>query len=153
DASLLRRELAALNFKLAGARSSDPSGAAAHTADLTTRAIARLDSDAGAFARFEKEAADAFAAKLAQFTGMLDPSEITVENLPAALRNHFIGRSGTYLVQIYPRGDVWADIPLARFIGALRTIDRNVTGPPVQAYAIATVMRGGYERAALLALI
>src|SRR5262249_21428901 len=71
DASLLRRELAALNFKLAGVRSSDPSGAAAHTADLTTRAIARLDSDAGAFARFEKEAADAFAAKLAQFTGML----------------------------------------------------------------------------------
>jgi hopanoid biosynthesis associated RND transporter like protein HpnN len=153
DPSLLRRELAALNFKLAGARSSDPSGAAAHTADLTAQAIARLDSDAGAFVQFEKAAAGAFAAKLAQFKGMLDPSEISVENLPAELRNHFIGRSGIYLVQIYPRGDVWEDVPLARFIGALRTIDRDATGAPVQAYSIATVMRRGYERAALLALI
>ncbi|HKF28209.1 MAG TPA: MMPL family transporter [Candidatus Binataceae bacterium] len=153
DPALLRRELAALNFKLAGARDSDPSGAAAHTAELTTQAIARLDSDAGAFVQFEKEAARGFSLKLAQFRGMLDPSEITVENLPAELRNHFIGRSGIYLVQIYPRGDVWEDIPLARFIGALRSIDSDVTGAPVQAYSIATVMRRGYERAALLALV
>jgi len=48
---------------------------------------------------------------------------------------------------------VWEDVPLARFIGALRTIDGNVTGAPVQAYSIATVMRRGYERAALLALL
>jgi hopanoid biosynthesis associated RND transporter like protein HpnN len=153
DPALLRRELEALNFKLAGARDSDPSGAAAHTAELTARAIARLDSDAGAFVQFEQAAARAFALKLEQFKGMLDPSEITIENLPVELRNHFIGRSGVYLVQIYPRGDVWEDIPLARFIGALRNIDSDVTGAPVQAYSIATVMRRGYERAALLALI
>jgi hopanoid biosynthesis associated RND transporter like protein HpnN len=153
DPALLRRELAALNFKLAGARDSDPSGAAAHTAQLTAQAIARLDSDAGAFVQFEKAAAHAFALKLEQFKGMLDPSEITIENLPVELRNHFMGRSGTYLVQVYPRGDVWEDVPLANFIGALRSIDSDVTGAPVQAYSIATVMRRGYERAALLALI
>jgi len=153
DPALLRRELAALNFKLAGARDSDPSGAAAHTAQLTAQAIARLDSNAGAFVHFEKAAAHAFALKLEQFKGMLDPSEITIENLPVELRNHFMGRSGTYLVQVYPRGDVWEDVPLANFIGALRSIDSDVTGAPVQAYSIATVMRRGYERAALLALI
>jgi cytochrome c-type biogenesis protein CcmH/NrfG len=153
DPALLRRELAALNFKLAGARESDPSGAAAHTAQLTAQAIARLDSDAGAFVQFEKAAAHAFALKIEQFKGMLDPSEITIENLPAELRNHFMGRSGIYLVQIYPRGDVWEDIPLANFIGALRSVDSDVTGAPVQAYSIASVMRRGYERAALLALI
>jgi hopanoid biosynthesis associated RND transporter like protein HpnN len=153
DPALLRRELAALNFKLASARDSDPSGAAAHTAQLTAQAITRLDSDARAFVQFEKAAAHAFALKLEQFKGMLDPSEITIENLPAELRNHFVGRSGIYLVQIYPRGDVWEDLPLANFIGALRSIDSDVTGAPVQAYSIATVMRRGYERAALLALI
>lgn len=150
---LLRRELQALNFKLSSARDSDPSGAVSRTAALTAQAIARLDSNPQAFAQFETEAANSFNAKLTQFRTMLDPAEITVANLPAVLRDHFIGRNGTYLVQIYPRGDVWEDAPLARFIGALRAVDADVTGPPVQAYSIATVMRRGYERAAVLALI
>src|SRR5262249_21222364 len=127
DPALLRRGLVALDFQLAGARDNGSSGAAAPTPELAAPAVARLPSDAGTFVPFEKAAARAFAQKLAQFRGMLDPSEITVENLPAELRNHFIGRSGFYLVQIYPRGDVWEDIPLARFIGALRSIDSNVT--------------------------
>ncbi|GEM_PF-109928 len=150
---LLRRELQALAFKLAGGRDSDPSGAVARTADLAAKAIAKLDADPEAFAQFEAQAADSFNLKLAQFRRMLNPSEITVNNLPAVLRDHFIGRNGVRLVQIYPRGDVWEDAPLARFIGALRAIDPDVTGPPVQAYSIATVMRRGYERAGLLALI
>jgi len=150
---LLRRELEALNFKLDGARASDPSGEVAETANLTAKAVARLDSNEHAFGQFEVEAAQSFEAKLAQFKRMLDPSEITVANLPAVLRDHFIGRTGTYLVQIYPRGDVWEDRPLANFIGGLRAIDADVTGPPVQAYSIANVMRRGYERAALLALV
>jgi hopanoid biosynthesis associated RND transporter like protein HpnN len=149
----LRRELEALVFKLGSARDSDPTGAVAQSADLAKRAIARLDANPAAFSQFETSAAASFGAKLAQFRRMLDPSEITVANLPAVLRDHFIGRTGTYLVQIFPRGDVWEDAPLARFIGALRAVDPNVTGPPVQAYAIATVMRRGYERAAVLALI
>ena len=41
----------------------------------------------------------------------------------------------------------------SRFIGALKTVDEDVTGPPVQTYNIATVMRRGYEHAAVLALI
>jgi len=150
---LLRRELQSLNFKLAGARDRDPSGEVARTAALLAQAITRLDSDSDAFSRFEGEAASSFSVKLAQFKRMLNPSDITVANLPPVLRDHFIGRTGTYLVQIYPRGDVWEDAPLRGFIGALRAVDPDVTGPPVQAYSIATVMRRGYERAAVLALI
>ena len=36
---------------------------------------------------------------------------------------------------------------------AVHAVDRDVTGPPVQTYNLATVMRQGYERAALLGLI
>ncbi|HKN00078.1 MAG TPA: MMPL family transporter [Candidatus Binataceae bacterium] len=153
DPAGLERELESLNFKLAGARGADPSGAVARTADLTARAIAGLKSNPQAFAGFETGAAASFAAELGAFRRMLDPGDITLANLPPVLRNHFIGLSGVYLVQIYPHGDVWEDAPLARFIGALRAVDPDVTGPPVQAYSIASVMRRGYERAAVLALI
>jgi len=47
---------------------------------------------------------------------------------------------------------VWDNAPLQRFVDSLRRVDPDVTGPPVQTFSIATVMRSGYERAAVLAL-
>jgi predicted RND superfamily exporter protein len=83
----------------------------------------------------------------------LAPADVTVQSLPQIIRDRFVAASGLYLVQVYPKGDIWEDAPLQRFITALRTVDRDVTGPPVQTYTLATVMRHGYERAAVLALI
>jgi len=123
------------------------------TTTLLDDALARLKKNPDAFAAYEKAMATGLAAKLAEFKRDLSPSEVTEAGLPAVLRDRFIGKSGRYLVQIYPKGDVWDDAPLNRFVTALRTVDPDVTGPPVQTYAIASVMRHGYERAALLALI
>jgi Flp pilus assembly protein TadD/preprotein translocase subunit SecF len=115
--------------------------------------LAKLNADPNAFASYEKAMASGLATKLTEFKRDLTPSEVTEAGLPAVLRDRFIGKSGRYLVQIYPKGDVWDDAPLNRFVTALRTVDPDVTGPPVQTYSIATVMRHGYERAAILALI
>ena len=37
-----------------------------------------------------------------------DSSGLRVEDLPGPLRNMFIGVNGKYLVQVYPKKDVWA---------------------------------------------
>ncbi|HVA77230.1 MAG TPA: MMPL family transporter, partial [Candidatus Binataceae bacterium] len=153
DPAGLKRELASLEFKLESARAADSSGAAGRTAGLLARAIARMESNPHAFDKFEVSAARSFSARLGQFKASLAPGEVTEANLPKVLRERFIGKTGAYLVQIYPRGDVWDDAPLARFVTALRTVDPDVTGPPVQTWSIATVMRRGYERAAMLALV
>jgi predicted RND superfamily exporter protein len=131
----------------------DASGGVLKTAGLVEDAIARLRKDASAFSGYEHRMAAGLAGALATLKPQLSPSEVTEQNLPAILRQRFIGNSGLYVVQIYPKGDIWEDAPLQRFVGALRTVDRDVTGPPVQTYNLATVMRHGYERAALLALI
>lgn len=149
----LMRELAELHAKFAAAASADPSGKLAHTAALLKRAIARLRTDTGAFADYERRMAADFDARLSLLKASLAASEVTEATLPTVLRQRFIGVLGSYLVQIHPRGDIWQDAPLHRFVTALRTVDPKVTGPPVQTYAIATVMRQGYERAAVLALI
>jgi hopanoid biosynthesis associated RND transporter like protein HpnN len=152
DPAALLREMNALRFKLASAGSSDPSGNAARTAGLLDHAIAAVRSNPGAVAAYESAMAESLARRLAQFKLALDPGAVTEASLPKVLRDRFIGKTGAYLVQVYPRGDIWEDAPLRRFVSALRTVDPDVTGPPVQTYAIATVMRRGYERAALLAL-
>ncbi len=153
DAAVLMRELSGLAGRLEAMSQFDASGGVLKTAGLVEDAIARLKKDASAFSGYERRMAAGLAGALATLKPQLSPSEVTEQNLPAILRQRFIGQSGLYVVQIYPRGDIWEDAPLQRFVGALRTVDRDVTGPPVQTYNLATVMRHGYERAALLALI
>jgi hopanoid biosynthesis associated RND transporter like protein HpnN len=153
DSAALANELKALKFKLDSAAAGDPSSEPAQTAELIGEALSRLKTNPHAFDTYERAMASDLAEKLAELKRNLSPGEITEANLPRVLRDRFIGASGVYLVQVYPRGDVWGDAALHRFVTALRTVDPDVTGPPVQTYAMATMMRHGYERAAALALI
>ena len=50
------------------------------------------------------------------------------EDLPPALRNRFVGITGKYLLQVYPKNDVWQRANQEKFIEELRTIDPDVTG-------------------------
>ena len=153
DASLLARQLDSLRFKLGSAQGADASGQVAKTAALIARASDALKKNPAGFDDYERAMAADLSSKLDSLRGALSPAEVTANNLPRILRDRFIGSSGAYLVQVYPRGDVWDDAPLANFVSALRSVDPDVTGPPVQTYSIATVMRRGYERAAILALL
>jgi hypothetical protein len=149
----LARNLSELAYKLGALARMAPSSDAGKTAALVHRALDRLKADPNAFAGYERRIASDLNNNLTALKRQLSPIEVTEANLPRVLRERFIGTSGAYLVQIYPRGDVWEDAPLAHFVTTLKTVDRDVTGPPVQTYNMASVMRHGYERAAVLALI
>jgi uncharacterized protein len=82
-----------------------------------------------------------------------DRAPLRVEDLPAALRNRFVGVSGKFLLQVYPKYDVWQRENEERFIADLRTVDPNVTGTPVQLYEYTTLLKDSYERAAWYSLI
>ena len=149
----LARELNRVTERLNVIASADPSGATARTAGLARTAYVRLKADPGIFASYEISIDADLRARLSELKHDLTPGRITAENLPGIVRERFIGKTGRYLVQIYPRGDVWGNAALSRFVGALKTVDQDVTGPPVQSYTIAGIMRGGYEHAAVLALV
>ncbi len=153
DAARLARELGQLAGRLTQMGSADTSGATAKTAALAETALDRLKSDPAAFAGYEGSINADLRARLGELKHGLKPGVVTTANLPKVVRDRFIGKSGRFLVQIYPRGDVWEDAALSRFISVLKTVDEDVTGPPVQTYNIATVMRRGYEHAAVMALI
>jgi hopanoid biosynthesis associated RND transporter like protein HpnN len=149
----LMRELTDLAARLEAMRTADSSGVAGRIEALVRQAIAKLARDPNAFVPYEHRIAAGLDTQLKVLKAQLSPGEITAANLPPVLRQRFIGASGQYLVQVYPKGDIWADAVLKNFVTALKTVDSDVTGPPVQTYTIATVMRRGYERAAVLALI
>lgn len=77
------------------------------------------------------------------------------QDLPPALRDRFIGVTGKYLLQVYPRKDVWQHENQRDFIAELRSIvpaDR-LTGTPVELYEYTTLLKDSYQQAACYALI
>jgi hypothetical protein len=82
-----------------------------------------------------------------------DRAPLRVEDLPPALRNRFVGVSGKFLLQVYPKYDVWQRKNQEAFIADLRTIDPDVTGTPVQLYEYTTLLKNSYETAAWYSLI
>jgi predicted RND superfamily exporter protein len=72
--------------------------------------------------------------------------------LPPALRNMFIGVTGKYLVQVYPKEDVWQREHQKEFIGQVRGIYPELTGIPVQLYEYTELLKDSYVQAAWYSL-
>jgi uncharacterized protein len=80
-------------------------------------------------------------------------SGLGTADLPSAMRNRFLGVTGKYLVQVYPKKDVWQRENQKEFVSQLRQIDPDVTGTPVQLYEYTTLLKNSYLEAAGYALI
>ncbi|HTV61137.1 MAG TPA: MMPL family transporter [Verrucomicrobiae bacterium] len=80
-------------------------------------------------------------------------SPLRPDDLPAALRDQFIGQDGQYLLQVFPKADVWQRKNQEAFVGELRTVDPNVTGTPVQLLEYETLLKNSYIQAAWYSLI
>jgi len=95
-----------------------------------------------------------FAAKLALLQRNLHPAgPLTLDDVPSYLRQHFVGKSGRYLLQIFARDNIWERDPMQTFVSQLQTIDADVTGPPVVAFYAIRNMQQGYVRGGVYAML
>lgn len=84
---------------------------------------------------------------------------LRVEDLPAALRHRFVGVTGKYMLQVYPKKDVWQRANQKEFIDELRrALDPNdtnhpiITGTPIQLYEYTGLLKNSYQTAAWYSL-
>jgi len=96
-----------------------------------------------------------FQDKWSLLSNNLSPSgPITFSDVPAQLRSRFVSRDGQkFLLQIYPKKNVWEREPLEEFIRQLRSIDPDVTGSPIIGFESIGAMKDGYVEAAWYALL
>ncbi|HEY3760836.1 MAG TPA: MMPL family transporter [Verrucomicrobiae bacterium] len=80
-------------------------------------------------------------------------SALRPDDLPPNLRDQFIGQSGKFLLQVFPKDDVWQRANQEVFVADLRKIDKNATGTPVQLLEYETLLKHSYVQAAWYALI
>lgn len=74
-------------------------------------------------------------------------------DLPDGLVSRFVGRNGSYLMQVYSKADIWDMESMEDFIQQVRSVDADATGNPMQVYESSRQMKRSYEQAAWYALV
>ncbi|MDA7916342.1 MMPL family transporter [Verrucomicrobia bacterium] len=77
---------------------------------------------------------------------------LKVEDIPDAIRNRLVGKTGKILLQVYPAEDVWDRKNQERFVADLRSVLPEATGTPVQLLEYTTLLKNSYVEAAFYAL-
>ncbi|HKZ08114.1 MAG TPA: MMPL family transporter [Methylomirabilota bacterium] len=93
-----------------------------------------------------------FTDKLASFRRNLRPTPVAPGDAPPELRHRYVGKSGRYLIRIQPAVDIWQQAGAERFVSELRSVDPDVTGPPVTSFEAIRLIRRGYYEGAVYAL-
>jgi hypothetical protein len=76
-----------------------------------------------------------------------------VKDLPQVYRDQFVGVTGKFLLQAFPKDNVRERANQEKFITDLRTVDPNVTGDPVQLYELEELLKISYVQAAKYSLV
>lgn len=78
---------------------------------------------------------------------------LTPSDLPPALKSRLIGKTGKYLLQVFPNSDIWERENQEKFVTDLRSIDPDVTGTPVQLFEYTSLLVQSYLDAGKFAII
>ncbi|MBW2708195.1 MAG: MMPL family transporter [Deltaproteobacteria bacterium] len=90
---------------------------------------------------------------LEQLKRWLGAKSVTPENLPAGLRDLYVGKDGRYQIKISPKGDIWDFDALGDFVASLRKVAPHISGVPVGVYESARLMHRTFLQAAALTIL
>jgi len=92
-------------------------------------------------------------ARLHGLAAIASPEPVTPADLTPALVGRFISPHGKWLMQIYPKSQIWDIKPLEKFIADVRSVDPEATGTPLQTYEASKAIKHSYETAGIYALV
>jgi hopanoid biosynthesis associated RND transporter like protein HpnN len=81
------------------------------------------------------------------------PAEIALSELPASLRERYVGKTGAWLLQVFAKESLWEYDALARFVEQIHKVDPEATGKPFATLEGLRSMKEGFEWAGLYALL
>jgi len=121
---------------------------------------AAVAEHADKLAEFQQGLFDALRETFVALQNQDDSAPLRVEDLPPALRDRFVGVHGKFLLQVFPKKDVWQRDNQKEFVETLRRAldpqDTNhpvITGTPVQLFEYESLLKDSYITAAWYSLI
>jgi hopanoid biosynthesis associated RND transporter like protein HpnN len=114
--------------------------------------IPEAEQQAQLLTGFQAAIANDLLARMRFLASMANAEPVDVSDLPRGLASRFVSEKGQWLLQIYPKMQVWDIEPLSEFIKEIRRVDSDVTGTPLQTYEASRAIRRSYQQAAVYAL-
>ena len=94
-----------------------------------------------------------FNKKMKTFKEALNPEKIMIIDIPENLKERFIGKTKKFLLQVFPKMNIYDREPMEKFISDIWSIDPNATGTAVTASESSRLMKEGYIKGGIYALI
>ena len=91
--------------------------------------------------------------KLAMMKQSLEAGRVTEADVPEQLKHRFIGKTGTLLLQVAPKKEIFEHAPLQEFVSQVKSVVPHATGEPIMLYSSLTVLRDAYLKAFIYAFI
>jgi len=76
-----------------------------------------------------------------------------VEDVPVELRRMLVGKTGKFLIRVFPKENVWERAPLEKFVGEVQSVSPNATGTPMGLHEFISILKSGYVWAAVWAFM
>jgi hopanoid biosynthesis associated RND transporter like protein HpnN len=100
---------------------------------------------------FEERMAGDLAEDLHRLHEVSSPRPITLDDLPGALRERYVGQNGKWLLRVFAKECLWEFGPLENFCERIHTVDPEATGKPFGTVEGLKSMKDGLLRAGLYA--
>lgn len=78
---------------------------------------------------------------------------MTVADVPLQVRQMLVGRTGKFLVRVFPQENIWERAPLEKFVREVQAVAPKATGTPRGLYEFIEILQQGYVKAALWAFL
>lgn len=118
-----------------------------------------LSEHADKLAEFQRVLFDDLRTTFETLQNQDDRAPLRIDDLPPVLRDRFVGVTGKFLLQVYPKKDVWQRANQQEFVESLRrALDPNdtnhpiITGTPVQLLEYTSLLKDSYLTAAWYSL-
>jgi hopanoid biosynthesis associated RND transporter like protein HpnN len=82
------------------------------------------------------------------FQKSAEAEKLELNGVPPEIVSRFISADNTYAIYAFPSVNIWEKKPLDEFVKDLRSVDNDVTGPPVMFEEILSLVRNSYFKAA-----
>ena len=88
-------------------------------------------AQADAYALLAQNVVGSLPEQLRELSRAISPEQVTLENLPPALRDRMLAPDGRARVTVYPKGSVKESAALTNFVDAVQAVAPDATGPAV----------------------
>jgi hopanoid biosynthesis associated RND transporter like protein HpnN len=104
-------------------------------------------------AAFEKRLLNDISDNLTLIGENIHSRPMRIEDLPPQLLERYVGTGPSYLIKIYPQGDIWETEPLGKFVRDVQSVDADALGDAVTIYVFTRAFQSACIKAAVYAVL